>query len=713
MTRRDGVVEPEHLCRMAIAIVHAVGSAHMNGVIHRDLKPANVLIDDRGHPHVADFGIAYITDDSVSNSRALTLTPLFSAPETIEGNISTTLSDIYSLGATFYAALNGSPAFSGPSGESILKVLERITKADLEPLSDSVPQSLANVIYKAMRREPQLRYQSTAEFVADLEAELAAFSEAQQAQLWQAEAPAVSTSTTTNDLTPYESDAGTDQASSTRALTSEEVAQAKRYYAGRNAEANKAASPSPVVGDISAETIAVPPLGAQGLAPIAPVSGTERSNGTALTNGPVHTGGTASKGAAGAPAPGELSGARRQADAVSPSPLAFHSASSPGMYPGSPAHISSQTAAPHSSDQARGSSPLGPSRLKIPVIALGALVGLLALVFLLLRGGSETGFSAENAVNAGDLGNGVVQIEAYACGEVRRFPALILGENRIFAPEQAARYTYWGLNHIPGAMAFNAQVNGALNIASIENQVLNTKVGVAGPLETGDLVTAYNTGLTEEIGTVRVSEPAGEVSVLGFRGFLSRPVTSAGEPVGMSVRRDGVPSVVNPLLLNFSDRIETNSCLRLPSADITPQNFAEARTWSAHELLRAQSMYELWVNQDIDALFELRPDLRRADHSELEVFGGEEPGAVYMIPVARFDRETQWEWRAGVVIHNGRRSEATTSLYCSVFSYDRVADEFDLVEIERAVFGRDASDEARSGAIDPSALYGEIINACN
>jgi serine/threonine protein kinase/tetratricopeptide (TPR) repeat protein len=152
-------------------VCEAVQYAHQNLVVHRDLKPGNILITKEGIPKLLDFGIAKLIQTDRPEAGTLTradmrlLTPEYASPEQAMGVSITTASDIYSLGAILYELLTGRRPHrittSSPAA------IERAICHE-EPEEPGLSSDLDNIILTAMRKEPQRRYASAAEFSEDI-----------------------------------------------------------------------------------------------------------------------------------------------------------------------------------------------------------------------------------------------------------------------------------------------------------------------------------------------------------------------------------------------------------------------------------------------------------------------------------------------------------------------------------------------------------------
>jgi tRNA A-37 threonylcarbamoyl transferase component Bud32 len=150
----------------------AVQHAHLRGVLHRDLKPANILIDTEGHPHITDFGLAKRVEDDVdmTASGAILGTPAYMGPEQAAGRRGTitTATDVYGLGAIFYALLTGKAPFGG---EGVIETLDAVRSRPPEPPTKrnaKVPRDLELICLKCLEKAPADRYPTAGALADDL-----------------------------------------------------------------------------------------------------------------------------------------------------------------------------------------------------------------------------------------------------------------------------------------------------------------------------------------------------------------------------------------------------------------------------------------------------------------------------------------------------------------------------------------------------------------
>lgn len=188
--------------RLFLTVCAAVSYAHTRLVVHRDLKPANILVNETGQVKLLDFGIAKLIDPAagISESTTRMFTPECAAPEQIRGETASTGVDVYALGVLLFTALTGRRPYSAANTtpaayeQAILtQEPQRPSSAALTPqpeaeglralaqpfgltpshLSKNLRGDLDAIILKALRKEPEQRYGTVAEFARDIERHLA------------------------------------------------------------------------------------------------------------------------------------------------------------------------------------------------------------------------------------------------------------------------------------------------------------------------------------------------------------------------------------------------------------------------------------------------------------------------------------------------------------------------------------------------------------
>lgn len=117
----DGPLPPARAAQLGLSLLDALATAHAAGVLHRDVKPSNVLIRRDGKAVLTDFGIATIQGDpGLTQAGMVVGTPGFAPPERIRGDAATPASDLWSLGATLYAAVEGRGPFDRAGGSAAI-----------------------------------------------------------------------------------------------------------------------------------------------------------------------------------------------------------------------------------------------------------------------------------------------------------------------------------------------------------------------------------------------------------------------------------------------------------------------------------------------------------------------------------------------------------------------------------------------------------------
>ena len=127
-----GPLPVPEVARIGSEVAAALATAHQVGIVHRDVKPGNLLIADDGTAKITDFGIAHARGDvSLTSAGMVTGTPAYLAPEVAKGVRATPASDVFSLGSTLYAAIEGQPPFG--TGDNAIALLHRVATGDLPP----------------------------------------------------------------------------------------------------------------------------------------------------------------------------------------------------------------------------------------------------------------------------------------------------------------------------------------------------------------------------------------------------------------------------------------------------------------------------------------------------------------------------------------------------------------------------------------------------
>ena len=170
-------IEEEHVLtwkdtvHFVIQILRALQHAHDKGIVHRDIKPQNVMMFTDGTIKVMDFGIAKFAREEGKTATDQAIGSVhYISPEQASGNVTDARSDIYSVGAMMYEMLTGRKAFDSDNPVAIAVMHMHDIPERPRAINPDIPDGIEEIVLRAMEKDPDDRYQTTAEMIKDIEA---------------------------------------------------------------------------------------------------------------------------------------------------------------------------------------------------------------------------------------------------------------------------------------------------------------------------------------------------------------------------------------------------------------------------------------------------------------------------------------------------------------------------------------------------------------
>ena len=170
---KEGPLPLATLLEVGVGIAEGLAAAHAKGIVHRDLKPENIVYSEQGEIKILDFGLAQLSEAEPSAERlteagTILGTPSYMAPEQLQGKSADFRSDLFTFGVLLYELACGSNPFDS---KTPISTIAKILETEAEPVPDLQQQApeLDRIIQKCLRKNPEERYQSAQELLADLQ----------------------------------------------------------------------------------------------------------------------------------------------------------------------------------------------------------------------------------------------------------------------------------------------------------------------------------------------------------------------------------------------------------------------------------------------------------------------------------------------------------------------------------------------------------------
>jgi serine/threonine protein kinase len=172
--QQHGALPVQDALRIGLSLADALSYAHQRGMIHRDIKPANVMFatDGSEHPVLTDFGIARILGETALTTSGVVGTPAYISPEVGRGEPVDERTDIYSMGVMLYEMVTGRLPYYGDTPYAIIMKHVHDPLPSLRQFTPDVPEAAEEVIYKALAKRCDLRYQTAGDLRDALQAAL-------------------------------------------------------------------------------------------------------------------------------------------------------------------------------------------------------------------------------------------------------------------------------------------------------------------------------------------------------------------------------------------------------------------------------------------------------------------------------------------------------------------------------------------------------------
>jgi len=166
----DGRLRIEDGIDIAIQIAEGLARAHVAGIVHRDIKPANIIVTNDGTVKIVDFGLAKLSGGTLLTRTGSTLgTVAYMSPEQARSETVDARTDIWALGVVMYEMFTGRRPFESDQESALLYSIMNVDPPRANSFNSEIPESLGQILQRAMARQPEQRYSNARDLVADLE----------------------------------------------------------------------------------------------------------------------------------------------------------------------------------------------------------------------------------------------------------------------------------------------------------------------------------------------------------------------------------------------------------------------------------------------------------------------------------------------------------------------------------------------------------------
>lgn len=154
---------------IAVQIARGLAAAHARGIVHRDVKPGNAILLSDGTVKLLDFGLAKLADATLTRQGATPGTVAYMSPEQVRGDPLDQRTDLWSLGVVLHEMLTGMRPFRGGNDSALIHAVLQEDPESVSKRRSEVPPSLARIVERLLRKDPEARYGDARELLADLE----------------------------------------------------------------------------------------------------------------------------------------------------------------------------------------------------------------------------------------------------------------------------------------------------------------------------------------------------------------------------------------------------------------------------------------------------------------------------------------------------------------------------------------------------------------